>query len=201
MNPIRRFEHIHTDLVGPLPISNGYQYCLTIIDRFTRWPEAIPVTDITTETITKRIFEEWITRYGTPARLTTDQGKQFERPLPTTHTAYRFNTPQDYSVPASNKLEKLYRQIKAAIKCHETEDWTSVLPVILVILLGVRTARKENLKTTTTKLVYGKPLRLPGQFLEEHAGKSSENMVSRLRKIIEKLCPRTKRHGENALRI
>jgi len=31
MSPTSRFEHIHTDLVGFLPISNGYRY-LTIID-------------------------------------------------------------------------------------------------------------------------------------------------------------------------
>ncbi|XP_055932014.1 uncharacterized protein K02A2.6-like [Argiope bruennichi] len=36
----QRFEHVHLDLVGPLPPSQGNYYCLTMIDRFTRWPEA-----------------------------------------------------------------------------------------------------------------------------------------------------------------
>ena len=34
----RRFHHVHIDLVGPLPKSQGYKYLLTIIHRFTRWP-------------------------------------------------------------------------------------------------------------------------------------------------------------------
>jgi len=38
LSPTKRFEHIHMDIVGPLPSSNGYKYCLTIIDRFSRWP-------------------------------------------------------------------------------------------------------------------------------------------------------------------
>ena len=34
--PTRRFSHIHVDLVGPLPSSQGYLYLLTMIDRTTR---------------------------------------------------------------------------------------------------------------------------------------------------------------------
>lgn len=56
----RRFEHIHVDIVELLSISNQYKYCLTIVDRFLRWPEAIFVEDISAETISKKIFYKWI---------------------------------------------------------------------------------------------------------------------------------------------
>jgi hypothetical protein len=36
--PVRRFSHLHVDLVGPLPRSSGFSYLFTIIDRTTRWP-------------------------------------------------------------------------------------------------------------------------------------------------------------------
>ncbi|GFU49710.1 transposon Tf2-9 polyprotein [Trichonephila clavipes] len=38
--PSQRFDHVHLDLIGPLPPSNGYTYCLAMIDRFSKWPGA-----------------------------------------------------------------------------------------------------------------------------------------------------------------
>ena len=43
--------HIYIDIIGPLPSTAGFQYCLTAVDRFTHRPEVFPITDQWTETL------------------------------------------------------------------------------------------------------------------------------------------------------
>ena len=40
-----RFEHIHLDIIV-LQYSQGYLYCLTCIDRSSRWLEAVPIINM-----------------------------------------------------------------------------------------------------------------------------------------------------------
>ena len=74
--PQKRFEHINLDLVT-LPLSNGYKYLLTIVDRLSRWPQAIPLQDMTAESVAEAFAHGWVASFGVPATITTDRGTQF----------------------------------------------------------------------------------------------------------------------------
>ncbi|KAK9870993.1 hypothetical protein WA026_009954 [Henosepilachna vigintioctopunctata] len=78
---LKRFDHVHLDIVVPLPSSEDTSYYLTMTDEFIKWPEAILITDITADTIATKLYENWILLIAEPSRLTTDQGRQFKSNL------------------------------------------------------------------------------------------------------------------------
>ena len=163
--PHARFAHVHIDLVGLLPISNGCSYILTCIDRFTRWPEAIPLADIRAETVARALVERWIAMFGVPAIITTDRGSQFESSLFTSLTQLlgiqRCRTTA-YHPQANGMVERFHRQLKSSLKAYlNTSSWSENLPLVL---LGLRSAVKEDLQHSVAEFVFGTTLRLPGQF-------------------------------------
>ena len=63
--PSDRFCSFHVDLVGPLPESQWIVYMFTIIDRYTRWPEVIPLPNAHASSATA-LLHHWIARFEVP---------------------------------------------------------------------------------------------------------------------------------------
>ena len=163
--PDARFDAVHIDIVGPLPPSQGYTYLLTCVDRYTRWPEAIPISTITSEAVAQAFVRGWISRFGVPSTIVTDRGRQFESHLWNNLMALlgtKRSRTTSYHPQANGMVECFHRQLKAALKAQPNPDaWMTSLPLIL---LGIRTALKQDLNATTAEMVYGSTLRLPGEF-------------------------------------
>ena len=73
----RRFKDLQMDVVGPLPLSKGHRYIFTILDRTTRWIEAIPMVEATAESCCTALIQGWIQRFGLPEVATSDNGNTF----------------------------------------------------------------------------------------------------------------------------
>jgi hypothetical protein len=81
------------------------------------------------------------------------------------------------------EVERLHRQLIAAIKFHDTSNWVEILPIVL---LSIRTAFKEDLNATAAKMVYGTGIRLPGEFLVPTARQTTSEYASRLKSGLKK---------------
>ena len=191
--PSARFDSIHIDLVGPLPPSRGQIYLLTCIDRFTRWPEVIPLIDIRAESVAAAFLQGWISRFGVPSTVTTDRGAQFESALWNSLMQIlgtkRLRTTAYHPI-ANGLIERFHRHLKAALKCQPQPDrWMDSLPLVM---LGIRSTIKEDLGCTTAEMVYGSTLRLPGEFFTASPSTTaieSASYVAKLRATMKNLRP------------
>ncbi|XP_033231511.1 uncharacterized protein LOC117182524 [Belonocnema kinseyi] len=91
-----------------------------------------------------------------------------------------------YHPAANGMVERLHRQLKAAIKCHENDGWAEVLPIVL---LGIRASIKEDMKASSSELLYGTTLRLPGEFFQSNTKESNSDFVKDLRRKMSQLKP------------
>ncbi|UYV82515.1 hypothetical protein LAZ67_21002634 [Cordylochernes scorpioides] len=142
--PDERFSVIHIDLIGPLSPSNGKYYCLTCIDRDTSWMEVIPLEYITSESVALAFYNNWVSRFGTPYTIVSDQGRQFTSQVFKDLAAIcgmklLLTTP--YHPQSKGKIERFNRTLKTAIKAHNSVKWTDSLPTIL---LALRAAIRED---------------------------------------------------------
>ena len=125
--PRRRFGHLHVDIVGPLPPSDGARYLFTSVDRSTRWPEAIPMAEATTAACAEALLHGWVSRFGVPDDMTSDRGPSFMSDLwsalaqlmgTTIHHTTAYN-------PAANSMvERSHHSLKAALMARCTDgNW------------------------------------------------------------------------------
>ena len=197
-----RFEHIHVDIVGPLPTtSEGYRYCVTMIDRRTRWPEAYPVKEITAEEIARVIYEGWIVRFGCPLKLTSDQGRQFESSLflqlmKIMGISKSRTTP--YHPQCNGIIERWHRSLKVALSARlsTSSSWIIELPTVL---LGLRAACRNESGISAAEMVYGHTLRLPGDFYSVSMKVQADphTYIEQLRHSISNYRPTLFRHSNN----
>ena len=164
--PDSRFSHVHIDLVGPLPESNGCRFLLTAVDRFTRWCDAFPLQQSDALSVAKALLRHWISRFGVPTTITTDRGQQFEsrllKSLFQLLGTSRIHTTA-YHPAANGMVERFHRQLKDSLRATENvSTWFDALPLIL---LHLRTTLKPILGCFPAQLAYGTTLRIPGEFL------------------------------------
>ena len=204
----KRFDHVHIDLVGPLPESQGFKYLVTIVDRFTRWPEAIPIRDIEARTVAKAYVANWVARFGVPSQMTSDRGTQFVSELWTAMSnllGTDLHPTTAYHPQANGLVERLHRTLKASLKTRLTgPNWVDELPWVL---LGLRTAPKEDLNASPAELVYGATLTVPGDFVQDAPEAPTNELLRQLRERVSHLRPvpasnhgRTRSHVPAGLR-
>jgi transposase InsO family protein len=134
--PHCRFTHIHVDLVGLLPPSHGHTYLFTVIDRTSRWLEAIPLPSITAADCTRTLFAGWISRFGVPTTITSDRGAQSTSALRATLCSLlniSHSPATAYHLQLNRLVERFHRPLKYSLRFRATAaDWHDHLPWVML---------------------------------------------------------------------
>ena len=188
--PSGRFQHVHVDLVGPLPPSQGATYLLTMVDRFTRWPEAVPISDIKVSTVASAFTLNWVGRHGVPLVITSDRGTQFTSGLWTQMSqslGCKLLHTTAYHPQSNGLVERMHRRLKEALKTRLVgPDWVGQLPWVL---LGLRATIKEDLGCSPAEMVFGSPLSVPGDCLPTVTAPTESAHLAGLRQQVSQLQP------------
>src|SRR5258707_4783855 len=76
--PIRWWSSISLDFITGLPMSNGYDALLVVVDRLSKMAHYIPTnTDITSKGLARLYFDHVFRLHGIPDSVVSDRGTQF----------------------------------------------------------------------------------------------------------------------------
>ena len=115
----------------------GFEKILVITDHFTRYSQAFPTRNELAKTTAKVLFENFIVHYGFPARLHSDQGRNFEssviKELCSLAGVEKSRTTPYH--PMGNGMVERFNQtllnMLGTLENHKKEDWKSyVAPLV-----------------------------------------------------------------------
>ena len=147
------------------PLSdNGNQYVIVVGDYFTKWVECFPVPDHTALTVADKLSNEFITRFGVPKTIHTDQGREFEshlfRILCEKLEIEKTRT-SPYRPQSDGFVERMNRTLIQILSLYVNENhsnWDEHLPFLL---MAYRSTEQESTGFTPNKLMLGREISLP----------------------------------------
>jgi len=165
-------ERVGVDVMGPFPVSEGgNRWVLTAMDYFTKWPEAYALPNQEAETVANALIGGFISRFGVPEVIHTDQGRNFESRV-FSEMCQRLGVEKTHTTPLHpqsdglvERFNKTLAQQLAIVTAQHQKDWDTHLPLVL---MACRSAVQDSTGCSPALLMLGRELRTPAEMAFGH---------------------------------
>lgn len=180
--PNTAFELVEYDIVGPFLVSNkGHKYILTMMCNLTKYGLAIPLENMTAESVATTVAEKFICIYGSPLALKSDQGSNFMSKV-MEKFAKLFKIQQynstSFRPETQGSLERSHAALVAYLRAFKDKtNWCSWLPFAL---FSYNTAVHSAHNFTPFELIFGHKANIPSEFEVGTVKKTYNNILDDL---------------------
>ena len=158
-------ELVSIDICGPFPrTGNANRFIITMVDHFTKYAAAYSVPNHTAETVAHEVMHGWISRFGTPIQLLSDQGAEFEsklfQELCRCMSIDKIRT-SCYKPSTNAVVERFHRSLNsilAKIMNEHQDNWDEYVPFAIA---AYNNSIHESTGFTPNTLVFGGELNNP----------------------------------------
>ncbi|PIK60525.1 Retrovirus-related Pol polyprotein from transposon [Apostichopus japonicus] len=158
-------ERIAIDILGPLPLTDrNNKYIMVVADYFTKWVEAFPLKDQSAETVADTLVTDFVSRFGVPKQIHTDQGRNFESNLfkelcqllgvdKTRTTPYH---PQSDGMV--ERFNRTLEEMLAKVVDSDQKNWDKCIPLVM---MAYRSSIHESTGHSPAEMMLGREIPLP----------------------------------------
>ena len=124
------------------------QYVLVMVDCFSRWTEACPLPNKTALAVADAFFQLIVCRFGMPAVIHSDQGREFEN-----------NLMQELCLLCGDhKTWDITHECWPCLRGEHQDDWDDLLPAVM---MAYRSSVHESTRFSPYRLMFGEECTLP----------------------------------------
>uniref|UniRef100_A0A674MQR3 ribonuclease H n=1 Tax=Takifugu rubripes TaxID=31033 RepID=A0A674MQR3_TAKRU len=191
--PNHPFHTVFLDFIQLTPCK-GKQYCLVVLDGFTRWVEIFPTAKADALTVAKVLCREIIPRFGIPKVIWSDNGSHFVNEIVKTvgvtlgidlknHCAYH---PQ-----SAGLVERVNGTIKNRLKKCMDETGKNWMFCLDLVKLWMHITPHKKTGITPFEALYGRPYCLPYFATTNELKHVEETIADYLKKVLLNRCVNT----------
>lgn len=157
------FDMVAVDILELSTTSSGNKYVVVFTDYLTKWVEAFPLRNMTSDSIAKVFINEIISRHSAPSKLLSDQGRNFLSDLIKSICNYfKINKVQTapYNPKCDGLVERFNKTLCQMLSSYSNSNQTNWDLYLPLVLLAYRTSQQSSTQESPFALLYGREPRL-----------------------------------------